>query len=188
MASTIDDALVVLIDTFPGPVLDGPNPSDWTTYGLTEDFPIGTKRAVYSDTHSAWCTLMYAKIIGRTGYAAGGAVKDILGVDKTAAAAGTSGWAVTVTNDGGDSTTQGSIGLLLGSITFAAATTAYYGWIQVGGPPLVDVIAGLNGNYVTSGDVAAETGMQLSDETKNGFDIAATTVGVVSAFAGGADA
>jgi hypothetical protein len=188
MASTLDDALFVLVDTTPGPVTDGPNPSDWTLYTNTEDFPVGTKRAVYSDTHSAWCTMLFAKIFGRTGFATGAVVKQILGLDDTAAAAGTTGWAYSFTPDGGDAMLQGSIALLLGTIAFGAAGTTWYGWVQVGGPPNVDLVSGLDGNYVTDGNVIAETGMQIVDGTTCQLGIAATTVGLVSAFSGAADA
>ncbi len=188
MASTLDDALFVLVDTTPGPVTDGPNPSDWTVYTNTEDFLVGTKRAKYCDTHKSWTVFLFAKIFGRTGYATGGVVKGILGADATAAAAGTAGWAHSFSYDGGDAMLQGPIALLLGTITFGAAATAWYGWVQVGGPPNVDLVSGLNGDYVTDGNVIAETGMQIVDGTTCQFGVAATTVGLVSAFSGAADA
>jgi hypothetical protein len=188
MSSTLDDALFVLVDTTPGEPTNGQNPSDWTKYTNTEDFPVGSKRAIYNDTHKAWCTVVFGIIYGRTGYATGATVKQILGLDDTAAAAGTAGWACSFTPDGGDAMLQGSIGLCLGTIAFGAAATAWYGWIQVGGPPLVDLVPGLDGNYVTDGNVIAETGMQIVDETTCSLGVAATTVGVVSAFSGAADA
>ena len=191
MANTVDDAEFVLIDTFPGVPTNGNNPTDFTAYSATEDFPIGTKRAIYNDTHSAWCTVMFAAIIGGTEGAANGmAVKDILGVDTDNAAAGVSGWAATVTPDGGECMLTGSIALALGTTTFGSAAAIKYGWVQVGGPPLVDLVSGLDGNYLTDGAVAAETGMILADGTGHVvFSIAAAAnVGLVSAFSGVTDA
>lgn len=194
MANTLDDALFVLIDTFPGVPTNGNNPSDFTTYADSEEaagFSIGTKRAIYNDTHKAWCTVMFAAIIGGTEGAANDlAVRDILGVDTVNAAAGTAGWACTVTNDGGECLLTGSIAIALGTTTFTSAATIKYGWVQVGGPPLVDLVSGLNGDYLTDGSVAAESGMKLKDGTGHVvFDLAdAADVGVISAFSGADDA
>lgn len=185
MSNTIDDAEFVLIDTFPGIALAGAMPSDLTLTSTTEDFSIGTKRAVYSDTHKAWCTLMFAKIIGGTeGAASGMAVKSILGIDTVNQAAGTAGWSVTLTPDGGECNLNGSIAIALGTGVFALATTELYAWVQVGGPPLVDSVPGLDGDYLTDGNVAAEKGMDIVDGTGHCvFGLAAAAdVGLIAAY------
>jgi hypothetical protein len=190
MASTIDDAEFVLIDTFPGIAIAGAMPSDLTVTSTTEDFSIGTKRAVYNDTHKAWSTLMFAKLIGGTeGAASGMAVKSILGIDTVNQAAGAAGWAVTLTPDGGECNLNGSIAIALGTGVFATAATILYGWVQVGGPPLVDEVVGLDGTYVTDGNVAAESAMVIADNSGPcafGIKIG-TTVGLTSAYSGVTD-
>lgn len=190
MSNTIDDAEFVLIDTFPGVPTDGLNPSDFTATSTTEDFPLGTKRAIYNDTHKVWCAVMFAKIIGGTEGAANGmAVKSILGIDTVNQAAGTAGWAATVTPDGGECNLNGSIAIALGTGVFALATTELYAWVQVDGPPLVDLVSGLDGNYLTDGNVAAESAMDLVDGTGHVvFGLAAAAdVGVISAYSGVTD-
>lgn len=192
MASTIDDAKFVLVDNFPGVVTSGNNPSDWTSYSTTEDFPLGTKRLYYDDTHKSWCTLIFLKITGGTeGNANGMAVKSILGRVTTAAAAGTAGWAHTVTPDGGEAMLNGPIAVALGTVSAAnfTANTSYYGWCWCDGPPPEDLVSGLGGNYTTDENVLADTGMDLVDNTGPlAFGLLANTdIGLVSALSGSAD-
>ena len=187
MASTLDDNLILLIDTFPGVVTHGPKPSSWTAYGTTALFDIGTKRAVYCSTNKGWATLMYLGIKGGSGYATGLAVKGICGLKTTDASAGLS---YILTPDGGDCLLNGPIAICLGTITFANATTQIqYGWFWVGGICPVSVISGLDGNYVTDGNVTAEKGMDLVDATTAAFGLLGSAdVGVASALAFGTDA
>ena len=191
MSDTIDDAEFVLIDQFPGVPTDGPNPSLAVLTGTstTEDWALGTKRAVYNDTHKVWCTIMYAKIIGGTEGAANGmAVKSILGIDTANQADGTPGWAATLTPDGGECNLNGPIAIALGTGVFAAAATELYAWVQVDGPPLVDLVVGLEGNYLTDGNVAAASGMDIVDGGHCQFGLAAAAdVGVIAAYSGVTD-
>lgn len=187
MASTIDDADFILIDTFPGVVTEGANPSSWTTYSETASFPVGTKRAVYDDTNKGWATLMYLGIKGGSGYATGLAVKGICGLKTTDAGNGLS---YILTPDGGDCLANGPIAICLGTLTFDNATTQIqYGWFWVGGVCPVDTITGLDGNYVTDNNPEAEKGMDLVDATTAAFGLLASSdIGVVSAYALASDA
>lgn len=183
MASVIDDAEFILIDTFPGVVTNGANPSSWTAYTTTKgNWQIGTKRAVYDETNKGWAILMYLGIKGGTGYATGLAVKGICGLKTTDAANGLS---YIITPDGGDCLLNGPIAICLGTISFSNATTQIkYGWFWVGGVCPVDTITGLDGDYVTDDNPAAEKGMDLVDATTAAFGLLASSdVGVVSAFA-----
>lgn len=195
MASTLDDQKFFLIDQFPGSVGDNiiPSPSSWTTYGTTEDFSIGTKRRIYDATSKGFAILTYLKVTGGTeGNANGMAVKSICGVKTSTAAAGTAGWAHTVTPDGGEALLNGPIAIALGTVSAAnfTANTSYYGWFWTGGVCPVATITGLDGNYATDENVAAGSGMDMVDNSGPiAFGIvAAADVGIVSAFAGAADA
>lgn len=184
MTVGIDDTDFVMLDAFPGPVTNGANPSDWTTYSDSEDFPVGTKRAVYDSTNKGWAILMYAKIDGGTkGAASGSAIKRILGLDTTSAA---TGYSYVVTPDSSETILNGPFGIQLGTITAAQFTAgAMYGWIWVGGVCPVAVITGLDGTYASDGNVAAGSGIDFADNSDVGYFgvIGAADVGVVSAFA-----
>lgn len=194
MASTIDDALFVLHDTFGDAIGDNmiPFPSDMTVYSLTQDYPLGTTRRVYDTTKKCWAVFRYLKVTGGTeGNANGMAVKSLCGRVTTAAAAGTAGWPFTVTPDGGECMLNGPIAIALGTISAAnfTANTSYYGWFQSGGSPAVSVVPGLDGNYATDTNVAANSGLDLVDDGDAVFGLAAAAdIGVIAGFSGAADA
>ena len=188
MTVGIDDNDFVLTDPFPGPVTSGPNPSDWTAYGTSMDYALGTKRAVYDDTSGGWAILMYAKIMGGTeGNANGMAVKDRLGLHTAQAATGKN---YVFSPDGGEILLNGPIAIALGSVTGAAFTSAdQYGWVWMGGVCPVDTVSGLDGIYLTDGNVAAGAGIDLVDNSGPAYFglLGAADVGIVGAFALAAD-
>ncbi len=179
MTVGMDDGKFYLIDNFPGIVTNGPNPADWTTVSSTEDFPVGTKRAVYDDTNNGWaifCFLKYEK-----GTATAAVIKVPCAPDTTESIAA-GGWGI-VTNDGGESYDNGPI-----AIALATLADGEYAWFWVGGVCPVDTVAGLDGKYNTGGSAAAGAAMMLSDQTINQFALyTANTTGVISAFCLAAD-
>jgi hypothetical protein len=180
MTVGIDDGKFFLIDNWPGEVTIGPNPSTWTTPSTTEDFPLGTKRAVYDDTNNGWSTLMYLKYI--KGTAAAVAVKGICGIDSSEMA--TAGQYCHVCNDGGESQLTGPI-----AIALATMLTGQYGWFWVGGVCPVDTISGLDGIFGSDGSITAGVFMVLADSASYcKFHLgAATDVATFSAFSMAAD-
>lgn len=188
MASTIDDAKFYLIDNFPGSFGDNliPSPSDWTTYGTTENWPVGTKRRIYDETNKGYAILTYLKVTGGTeGEAEGMAAKDICGIVTA------SKLPYLVSPDGGEIMLNGPIAIALGAVSGAAFTAAdQYGWFWTGGVCPVDTIAGLDGNYVTDGNVDAAAGIDMVDNSGPvAFGILdAADVGIPSGFALDADA
>ena len=185
MTVGIDDNDFTLLPAFPGPVTNGANPSSWTTYTATAgNWGLGTKRAIYDDTNKGWSILMYAQIRGGTeGNANGGAVKDRLGLHTVQAATGKS---YVLCPDGGEILLNGPIAILLGTITGTQFTAGdMYGWVWVEGVCPVDLISGLDGIFLTDGNVAAGKGIDLVDNSGPAyFGIsAAADVGVIAAFA-----
>ncbi len=167
MTVGIDDNDFYLINQFPPSPLTGGNPDSFTSYATTEalgGFSLGTQRAVYSDTNKGWSTLMYVQIEGGAeGDANGGAVKDRLGLDTARAALGES---YVFNMDGGEILLNGPIAILLGTITAAQFTAQdMFGWVWIGGVCPVDLVSGLDGIYLTDGNVAAGTGMDLVDNS-----------------------
>lgn len=184
MTVGIDDCDFILIDNFPGPVTHGTNPSSWTSYSTSEDFPVGTKRAIYDETNKGWAILMFAKIDGGTkGAASGSLIKRVLGLDTASAAAGKS---YTVTPDSSEMLLNGPFGIQLGTITSTQFTAGVmYGWIWVGGVCPVATITGLDGTFTSDGNVVAGKGIDLVDNSNVGYFglVGAADVGVVSGFA-----
>ena len=191
MTVGIDDNDFYLMKAWPGEPTNGNNPSlaSLITYSGTEDFPLGTMRKYYDDTNNGWATLMYLQIRGGTeGDATGGAVKDRLALHTAQAATGKS---YVVCPDGGEILLNGPIAILLGTISAAEFTAGdRFGWCWVQGVCPVDTIAGLDGIYLTDGNVAAGAGMDLVDNSGPAFFgiSAAADVGVIGAFALAADA
>jgi len=189
MASTLDDAFVFLIDNF-GPIMNSHRAAvadaALIVYGTTQLFPLGSSITVEDATNGGLAILRYMKIAGGTeGDANGMAAKDVLGLLLSTKNA------YTLSPDGGEVMLNGPIAVALGTITGAAFTGAdQYGWVWTGGVCPVDTVAGLGGKYVTDGNVAAESGMDMVDESgpiSLGL-LAAADVGIPSAFALSADA
>lgn len=178
MTVGIDDGKFFLIDNWPGQAVAGANPSSWTTYSATEDYPLGTKRLIYDDTNHGWATLIYLKFVkGTARYAV---VKDLVSIDTSAMA--TAGQWCHVCNDGGESELQGPVAVCLGT----TSATGLYGWFWCGGVCPVDTIPGLDGIHATDGSIdTVSVGMKVVDAASIlKFEIAtASTTGVISAFA-----
>ena len=168
-----------LVDHWPGEVTIGPNPAAWTTISATEDFPLGTKRAIYDDTGNGWATLMYLYYTTGAGTVAVATVGSPCGIDTTAMA--TAGQYCHITNDGSDAELLGPIAIALGTMV-----NARYGWFWVGGVCPVDTIATLDDQLFPS-DASPSAGnwMVLADSASVcKFHLAAATdVGSCSAFA-----
>lgn len=162
MTVGMDDGKFYLIDNWPGIVTDGPNPADWVTPSSTEDFPLGTKRAIYDDTNNGWATLMYLKY--EKGSAAAVGIKGLCSPDTTEGIA--AGGYCIVTNDGGESMNSGPI-----AVALATMADGEYGWFWVGGVCPVDTITGLAGSYASDGGCLTGCGMQLADNVVNRFVI-----------------
>jgi hypothetical protein len=175
MTVGIDDGNFYLIDNWPGEVDNGPNPASWVANGLTANFSVGTKRAIYDDTNKGWSRLMYLKY--EKGSAAAVDAKGLCSQDITESAA--KGGYHIVTNDGGECTLTGPI-----AIALATMADGEYGWFWVGGVCPVDLVAALDGVYITDGDVAAGTYMVLANPgTLATFSLgAATDICTFSAF------
>ena len=182
MTVGIDDGKFFLVDNWPGEVTNGAN-QDWTVQSATEDFPLGTKRAVYDDANNGWATLMYLRYSTGAGTVAAVAAKGICGISTTDMA--TSGQYCYITNDGSDTVLTGPIAIALRTMT-----NDYYGWFWVGGVCPVGEVAALDGVYKTGGSVAAGTFMVLLDSASIcKFHLgAATDVCTFSAFSCAADA
>lgn len=182
MTIGIDDSFFFLVDHFPGTVTVGTNPSDWVTASATEDFPVGTKRAVYDDTNKGWATLCYLKYDNGAGTVAVATVKSLCGLDTTKIATASS-W-FTVTNDGSGAELVGPI-----AIALTTMTDEYYGWFWVGGVCPVDTISGLDGIFGSDGGITGITWMVLADSASVcKFHLAtATDIGNCSAFSMEAD-
>lgn len=176
MTVGMDDGKFYLIDTFPGPVTAGPHPSDWTAASTTEDFPVGTKRAVYDDTNNGWSIMCFLQ------YVEDGDVGDCLvksPCSQSIASVATAGAWYKVSNDGTLSYNNGPIAIALGTMD-----DDEYGWFWVGGVCPVDLVSGLNGVYASDNSVVAGSAIQLQDSTINDFAIFdANTTGIVSGFA-----
>jgi len=187
MASTLDDAYVLLKDNF-GPVLMSHMKAitDYTTYGTTQLYPLGTSITVHDATNGGMAILRYLKVTGGTeGNANGMAAKGICGLKTSTKNA------YEVTPDGGEALLNGPIAVALGAVTGTAFTAAsQYGWFWTGGVCPVDTIAGLGGNYATDENVGAGSGMDMVDNSGPiAFGIvAAADVGIPSAFSLSADA
>ena len=180
MTIGIDDSKFYLVDNWPGEVTIGTNPSTWTTPSSTEDFPLGTKRAVYDDTNNGWATLAFLKY--EKGTAAAVAVKGLCGIDTTEMA--TSGnWNV-VTNDGSEAELTGPI-----AVALATMSDGQYGWFWIGGVCPVDTISGLDGIFGSDGSADAGTWLVLADSASicKFHPGAATDVCNFSAFSMAAD-
>ena len=174
MTVGMDDGKFYLIDNFPGIVTNGNNPSDWTAASATEDFAVGTKRAIYDDTNNGWAILCFLKY--EKGTATAATVKRLCAPDTTESIAA-GGWGI-VTNDGGESFDNGPIAIALGTLA-----DGEYGWFWVGGVCPVDTISGLGGKYNTGGSCGTGAAMMLSDQTVNEFALyTANTTGIISAF------
>lgn len=168
----------------PGPVTNGTNPDNYTTYTSAQgNWQIGAKRAEYCDTNNGWTIFEYARVQGGAeGNANGGAVKDRLGLDTALAATGVQAFQM----DGGEMLLNGRIAILLGTITAAEFTAGdRYGWVWAGGVAPVDLITGTDGIYLTDGNVAAGSGMDLVDNSGPAYFgvIGTSDVGIVGAFA-----
>lgn len=176
MTVGMDDGKFYLIDNWPGVVTIGPNPSDWTAYSATEDFPLGTKRAIYDDTNNGWATLIYLQY-EKAGEIAACTVKSPVAPDNTDAIA--AGSYYIVTNDGTDSFKNGPIAIALGTVT-----DEYYGWFWCGGLCPVDTIPGLAGSYASDDSCATGCAIMLQDSCVLDFCLyTANTTGLISAFA-----
>jgi len=177
MTVGIDDGTFFLIDLWPGEVTDGPNPSSWTTYSATEDFPLGTKRRVYDDTNNGWATLMYLKF--NKGTYAYATVKSICTIDTAEAATATQ--YCHVCNDASEGELLGPVAICLGT----TSATALYGWFWVGGVCPVDTISGLDGIHGSEGNVTAGNWLVLVESASlNKFHVGtATDVANYCAFA-----
>lgn len=178
MTVGLTHAQFYLIDNWPGEVTNGPNPSDWSTYSATEDYPLGTKRAIYDDTNNGWATLIYLKYTTGAGTVALATVGSPCAIDTTAMATG--GQWCHVTNDGSDAQLVGPIAIALGTLT-----NAYYGWFWCGGVCPVDTIATLDDQLFPSDGSGAIGSMVLADSASIcKFHLAtATDIGTVSAYA-----
>ncbi len=169
-----------LVDNWPGVVTDGPNPSDWKSVSATEDFELGTKRAVYDDTNSGWSILMFLKFVnGSVPEPDIGAGKFPLCGMHTAAAA--SGDYFAVNNDADEISLIGPMAIALGPVV----TATPYGWFWVGGVCPEDLVPTLNdAAFVTDGSAAAQTYMVMaSSASYAAFHLAtATDVANFSAF------
>ena len=176
MTVGIDDGKFMLLDNWPGPIIPGPNPASWVTPSTTEDFKVGTKRAVYSDTNHGWSTLMFLKY--EKGTAAAVAVKGVCTPDTTESIA--AGGYYIVTNDGGEGINHGPI-----AIALATMADGEYGWFWVGGVCPVNLVSGLDGIFPTDGTVTAGSAMKVVDlNSYNKFEIATGSESIiVSAFA-----
>ena len=182
MTIGLSHAQLFLIDRWPGIVTNGPNPSSWTTYSATEDFPLGTKRAIYDDTHNGFATLMYLKYV--KGTAAYATVRQLCGIVTSTMA--TVGDVMFVSNDGGECQLLGPIAVCLGT----TSATALYGWFWVGGVCPSDTIATLDDAlYGTDGSITAGTSMVMADSASYlKFHLgAATDICSFSAYALAAD-
>lgn len=171
MTVGLSHAEFVLVDNWPGVVTNGPNPALWTTISATEDFPLGTKRAVYCSTHKGWATLMYLYYTSGAGTVAVATVGSLCGLDTTAV--GTAGQNLHITNDGSDALLLGPIAVALGTMV-----TARYGWFWVGGVCPTSVIATLDDQlFPTDGSItAAGEWMVLADSASVcKFHLAAAT-------------
>ena len=179
MTVGLDSDEFYLIDNWPGEVTHGPNPADWTAISATEDFPLGTKRAIYDDTNNGWATLMYLYYTVGAGTVAVATVGSPCGIITTTI--GTAGAWAHVTNDGSDAQLVGPIAIALGTMV-----TARYGWFWVGGVAPVDTITALDDQKVPS-DASPTVGvhMLLADSASVcKFHLAAATdIGTLSAFA-----
>ena len=181
MTVGMDDGKFYLIDNFPGIVTNGNNPSDWTAASATEDFAVGTKRAIYDDTNNGWAVLCYLQYV-EDGNIADCDVKSPC-APSTASAIAAGSW-YKVTNDGTLSFNNGPIAIALGSVT-----DEYYGWFWVGGVCPVDTISGLGGVFASDDSITAGVAIMLQDSCVNDFAIfEANTTGIVSGFALAADA
>jgi len=145
-----------LIDLWPGVVTKGPNPADWTALSATEDFPLGTKRAVYDVTNKGWSTLMYVYYVKGTATLAN--ARDICGQD-TSEMATAAQWA-RVCNDGGEINENGPVAIALATMVEATP----YCWMWVGGVCPVNLVPALDdGLYDTDGSITAGCWMTLKD-------------------------
>ena len=183
MTVGITHSTFFLVDNWPGPVTQGPNPSDWTAISATEDFPLGTKRAIYDDTNNGWSILMYLYYTTGAGTVAAATVGSPCGIDTTAMETG--GQYCHVTNDGSDAQLTGPVAIALSTMV-----TARYGWFWVGGVCPVDTIATLDDQlFPTDGSVTAGCWMVLADSASVcKFHLgAATDVATFSAFSCAAD-
>ena len=156
MTIGIDDGKFYLIDQWPGEVTNGRNPDSFATYEAAENFPLGSKRAIYDDTNNGMAVLMYLRYSTGAGTVAVATVKSICGISTTDMA--TAGQYCYVTNDGSDIELTGPIAIALGT-----TTNDYYGWFWVGGVCPVDTISGLDGQFKTGGGVTAGSYMVLMD-------------------------
>lgn len=190
MANTLDDANFQLFDRFAGSLGGGlvPNPGQWAEASATAIWPVGTKiqvLVVVAGVITGFATLTYLKFMSGT-LATPAVVKGICGLYIHGSTTNVAAPYV-VTNDGGEVFTEGPIAIALGTMV-----NAYYAWFWTGGICPVNIVAGLDGDYVTDGTIVAGKGISLMDGTHAAklcvkVDLEDSTQGVAGGLAFSAD-
>jgi len=165
MANTLDNELFQLIDRFAGQVGGGPLPNlgEWTEgFATASPYALGTKiqvPVIVSGVHYGFATLTFLKYVkGTAGLAA---VKGTCGIKTSTKAP------YVVSNDGGEIMLEGPIAIALTTLV-----DGYYYFFWTGGICPVNLVSGLDGDYVTDGTIAAGKGIVLSDSLSGSSGLA----------------